>query len=279
MTTKMKEDLLQKTKFVFRGTVEQVNAANVAQVENTDQTAIVFVDEIIKSPQVLGNFAGKSITVKLGDKEVVKKGEKAIFYTNGWLFGETIAVESLGHSQVDAEIKSLSAANTDPAKFSKNSIIKDRLKTADAVVSGRVVSVRLTPENLENPLAAVHALDKGDETVNRRPISEHDPQWCEAVVEVADTDKGDDKKQVVVRFPSSNDVRWYKAHKFAAGDEGVFILHKTEPLKKSVTQRIAATVTNDEAETDEETFTALHPEDFQPLQNVPEIKTLIKDVE
>lgn len=278
MTTNMNEDLLQKTKFVFRGTVQEINAANVAQVENTDQTAIVLVEEIIKSPEILGSFAGQSITVKLGDKESVKKGEQAIFYTNGWLFGEGIAVESLGHSQVEAKTRTFMATNTNAAKSFKDDLIKDRLKTADVVVTGRVVSVKLTQENLDNPLRVAGFSDNADEP-SRRPISEHDPQWCEAIVEVADTDKGNnEKKQVVVRFPKSNDVRWYKAHKFAAGDEGVFILHKTESSVKPETRRVAATVSSEEAETSEETFTALHPADFQPLQKAPEIKTLIKDV-
>lgn len=274
------EELAQKTKFVFRGTVRQAKASNVAEVENTDQTAIVRVDEVIKAPDILSNFAGQEITVKLADKEKVKKGESSVFYTNGWLFGETIAVESLGHTDIVTELAAAAASETDPVKSHTEDIIKDRLKTADAVVTGRVVSVRLPKETLKSSFLT--ASMSGEEEANYTPVSEHDPKWREAVVEVEDVDKGDqEKKQVVVKFPSSNDVRWYKAHKFSAGEEGVFILHKTEPsTEKSLSNRsVTATLTNEEADTAEEAFTALHPEDFQPIQKIPEIKTLIENVE
>jgi len=278
MPTNINKNLFQKAAFTFRGTVQKLNAANIAQIKDTDRTAIVLVEEIIKSPEMLASFAGQPITVKLSEGETVKKGERAIFYTNGWLFGETIAVESLGHSPVEAGGLTLAASVADPVKTHKEDIIKKRLKTADAVVTGRVTSVRLPTETLA--AKKISAAAGEDESEDRRPISEHDPEWCEAVVEVADVEKGSDKKkEIVVRFPNSNDVRWYKAHKFTAGEEGVFILHKTAAEAKPASRRIAATVTKKEAETTEEAYTALHPEDFQPLQNSPEIKTLIKDIE
>ena len=275
MAANTNEDLFQQAKFVFRGPVRQTKSANVAQIKNTARTIVVSVDEVFKAPEVLNNFAGQTITVKLGDEETVEKGEEAIFYTNGWIFGEAIAVESLGHSRLEANTKTL-AARVNPVKSLKDDIIKNRLETADAVVTGRVTSVRLPEKNFAS--SKIKSAVKG-ETGKRRPISEHDPQWREAVVEVSDADKGGDrKKQIVVRFPGSDDVRWYRAPKFAAGQEGVFILHKTESASTPATRRVAATVSNDEAETTEATYTALHPEDFQPLQNSPEIKTLIKNI-
>lgn len=276
MAANPNKDLFQEAKFVFRGTVRQTKSANVAQIKNTARTIVVAVDEVFKAPEILGNFAGQTITVKLGDEENVKKGEEAIFYTNGWIFGETIAVESLGHSRVEANTKNLAAARVNPFKSLKDDIIKNRLETADAVVIGRVTSVRLPEENFAS--SKVRSMVKS-ETGKRRPISEHDPQWREAVVEVSNADKGGSgENQIVVRFPASDDVRWYRAPKFAAGQEGVFILHKTEPASITAARRVAATVTHDEAETTEATYTALHPEDFQPLRNSPEIKTLIKNI-
>jgi hypothetical protein len=94
------------------------------------------------------------------------------------------------------------------------------------------------------------------------------------VVEVADVEKGNQKKQVVIRFPSSNDVRWYRAPKFEPGQQGVFILHKTDAAAKPQKPRLRATLTPAEAETSE-AYTCLAPEDFQPIQKSSEIKTLV----
>jgi hypothetical protein len=64
-------------------------------------------------------------------------------------------------------------------------------------------------------------------------ISEHDPIWHEAVVHVESVEKGSTRqKQVVVRFPGSNDVRWRNHPKFRPGQQGVFLLNAVSPRGK-----------------------------------------------
>jgi hypothetical protein len=187
--------LARQARFVFRGKVQRLKAANVAAVEDKRRTVIVRVEQVEKAPEAMTGYAGQEITVKLAPAEKVRPGEQARFYTNGWLYGETIAVESLGH--VAATPRTAITATREPAVNLETSNIEDRVANADVVVQGRVTSVRLPQENR----TATRVADA------RRPITEHDPEWREAVVEVAGVEKGTlKKKQIVVRFPSSQDV-------------------------------------------------------------------------
>ena len=118
-----------------------------------------------------------------------------------------------------------------------------------------------------------------------RPISEHDPKWREAVVQIDDVHKGVHKqKQVVVRFPASTDVMWYGAPKFHPGQQGFFTLHKTEAgkpktrrVKKRSGKRAATEAVAAGPEVGAtETYTALDQMDFQPYHEPGGIKTIIE---
>jgi hypothetical protein len=93
-------------------------------------------------------------------------------------------------------------------------------------------------------------------------ISEHDPFWREAVVEVQNVHKGTvGKKQVVVRFPSSTDIRWHRAPKFEVGQEGVFSLHPDEISAHAGPGAMAASFDTGDS------YTCLNAADFQPSHN------------
>src|SRR5262245_61647012 len=96
------EELVKQARFIFQGSVRKLKASNMSEVEDTSRTVIVRVDEIIQAPEALAGNVGRDITVKLSRGEKVKQGEQAVFYTNGWIFGENIAVESIGHRVVEA---------------------------------------------------------------------------------------------------------------------------------------------------------------------------------
>jgi hypothetical protein len=215
-----KPSMDEQAKFVFHGTVKKVGAATAGlALADKKNLAVVHVDEIVRSPEVLRGVVGRDITVQLGEKEKVKNGEQATFYTKGWLFGQSIAVQSVGHEKVarpkvTAAIRAAAPAHSVAAFQSQ--AIEHRAEGAKLVVSGRVVAVG-APATTRT--LAARASDQSG------PISEHAPFWTEAVVEVDGVHKGKtDAKHVVVRFPGSTDVRWHKAPKFKVGDEGVFML-------------------------------------------------------
>jgi hypothetical protein len=264
-----------QAQFVFQGTVKKTGAATPGlSVSDKSNLAVVHVDAIESSPEVLQDIAGQDITVRLADGEVVKKGDKLTFYTNGWMFGQTIAVQSLGHAKVKATKTRAAAATAagHPApalSAHKENVIRNRVQGANLVVTGKVVAVGEPSAPVE--LAATSPAHPG-------PISEHAPFWREAVVEVNKVHKGQTStKRVVVRFPASTDVRWHRAPKFKVGDEGVFVLHddKVSGDRAAVGFGPAASALAASADN----FTCLDAADFEPAHNAAEVASAIQAAE
>jgi hypothetical protein len=133
--------------FAFRGTVKQRGAANLKAITDTARTAVVTVDEIVRSPPALAGFVGHDITVQLAANEQVRNGERGVFYVTGFVFGETLAVQSVGHDSVPAAqpmvAASIRAADGDPTRAFRQTKARERAERAPVVVTGKVVAVGL----------------------------------------------------------------------------------------------------------------------------------------
>lgn len=264
------EQLAQQATFIFKGTVKKLKAATMPGVPVTEKTLIMHVDEIMRAPNVLTQYEGADITVQLGSREQIKKGEQAIFYTNSWMIGESLAVRSVGHTTVDAEAASaqMHGRFTAAASSEIDPGLQEQVAQADVVVTGKVTSVRMVDE------AADAAVQNPSEQF--QPISEHSPVWQEAVIEVTDVAKGGKiPKQIVVRFPTSTDVRWYDVPKLQLGQEAAFLLQK-KPAKSAVVGRARAATPWAQGKAGAAVYTALHANAVQPLQKVEAIRTIIK---
>jgi hypothetical protein len=89
--------------------------------------------------------------------------------------------------------------------------LKARAATAAQVIFGRVASIQ--------PVA------------NKGPISEHDPVWKVATIEVYEALKGNaaPNSKIDVYFASSTDVAWFAAPKLVVGEQGVWLLQPNSP--------------------------------------------------
>ena len=265
-------DVTDDAKFLFKGTIHKLNASNLAQVPKNEPTAIVRVDEILHAPPVLAKTLGKEITVKLAKGTKPKVGEQVLFHANGWLFGETVAVESVKQEKPAQTKTMLAERASDPARNLVNRELQSRVADAEMVVEGEVSSIHLPQaESLAAAMTAQSA----------KPVSEHDPKWREAVINVGVVHKGNpETKQVVVRFPSSTDVQWHRAPKFRTGDRGVWLLQspKTPPAagaaaKRAGTGGLAMAATALPGAT---VYTALSPMDFQPANKLNAVAPVIR---
>jgi len=201
--------------FVFQGTVIRLNDATMTVPDRT-KTVVVRVDSILRAPEMLLGHAGTEITLLPAKGERLKAGQSAVFHTNGWLYGKSMAVQSVGHEAVAK--RAAGAAIRDPARAAADHAVAARAAQAPLVITGKVVAVGLPAETQPAETTGARTLPA--------PISEHEPFWSEAVIAVEKVHKGVLKeKQVVVRFPASHDVRWHRAPKFHVGQEGVFLLH------------------------------------------------------
>ncbi|HYR91803.1 MAG TPA: hypothetical protein VE422_47600 [Terriglobia bacterium] len=246
------EELSAQAQFVFRGTVRQRGAATLDQVALSRETLIVGVEEILKSPDVLMDFEGMDITVQLARGQRVEVGKTYIFYTNGWLYGQGLAVQCVALSP-DADVdrrKARVSLEAAPARA-----VQERAKRAELVVTGQVTEVREA-----SPPA-------------KTPITEHDPAWQQAVVAVDTVEQTASRavrkpkpKQIVVRFASSFDVLWSKAPKFSVGQAGVWMLGDKQEGAKL---RAAAGAQKSE-------FVVVDPEDFYPMESAEQVKALLK---
>src|SRR5260221_11776091 len=106
LTQTRTEELLQQSKFIFIGTVVELNSATVS-MEDTKATIIVRIDRILESPDIMKGFINQNITVKLPEGADTKPGEPIIFFTQGWIFEKSIAVIANGLDRDTTKLEDL----------------------------------------------------------------------------------------------------------------------------------------------------------------------------
>jgi len=234
--------------FVFRGTVLHRGVATFADVPVNKDTVVVRVDQILQGPDILHDFAGQPITVQLAAKQKVAEGDEHVFHTHGWIYGAGLAV-------VADDLSSASVASRVNAALQSRvtQSLRSRASQAELVVSGEVKEIRQAAR-------PAHA-----------PISEHDPEWQEAVVRVGHVAKGARSKstrEVVVRFAASRDVKWARAPKFNVGQQGVWMLgHKAK--KEAAAMRLFAAAPKTQ-------YVVVDPEDFHPQDQAARVLSQIE---
>jgi hypothetical protein len=226
------EDLVRQSRFIFRGTVESLNEATLPAVPVNSYTAIVRVNEVVQAPESLRDLTNQRITVQLQETPPAQVGQQALFFTNPWLYGTEIAVQEVGRQEIEEGASAAARSRvrrevTSMVQSLPDEALKSRLAAAELVIAGRVIDTK--------PVG----------TARIRPATEHDPQWWEAVIAVEDVLKGSVPPpdgaagqagvaaQPLVRalFANSMDVTWFQAPKLRPGQEGIWLLHREEPLK------------------------------------------------
>jgi len=100
------------------------------------------------------------------------------------------------------------------------------------------------------------------------PVTEHDADWQEAVIQVESAIKGAKPgDRVVVRFPASLDVAWHGVPKFSKGQEGTFLLNP-DSLSGSPKATMGGAQVN--------AYVALTSQDVLPKQAAQRIRSLSK---
>jgi hypothetical protein len=191
------------------------------------------VDHVYLAPKAFSRLVGDELTVLVKDPAGLQVNDRMIFFARGWLIGDSIAVEEVGRlSSRGADLANrIASAQEDAA----DQALRKRISEAELVIAGRVIEIRP-----QAPLAGV---------------SEHNPNWQEAVVGVSEVLKGDNSlTRVGVFFPASLDVAWANAPKFQIGQEGIWILRR---------------------ESEPNGYTALDAQDFRPASERSRIRRLL----
>lgn len=233
--SKSVSDLIQRSHYIFLGRVEKTQSSTLKVLPASKRTAVVRVMKVLRSPRTLNNFTGQDITVVLAMSEGLKPGKELVFFTNGQLYGESIAVQEVGRLPNGREATRLKQQIRAADTRSSERELAARIAKAAIVVGGQVISSKPLVEG------------------QSKPISEHDPQWQEAVIRVATVIKGKVPKSrlVAVLYPKSKDVMWAGAPQLAQGVSGIFILQRNQVEFGPPQLRVPG-------------LTALHPLDLQP---------------
>jgi hypothetical protein len=235
------EDLARRATLIFLGTVEKAGASTMPAVKANAATAVVRVDQVIDSPGAPPGLAGKTITVQLLEAGSVKAGSQSVFFTKGWLLGESMAVIEVGQLGRDTNIQRLTEQINSAHQKVADEALQNQLATAEAVISGRVTSVR----RAEIP----------------RVGSEHDPDWYTAFIQVESVIKGQmPAHEVILLFPHSDDVMWHDSPKFKEGQQGIWLLHRNQARLAGI----------------ENQLTALRPLDFHSREELGRVERLVK---
>ena len=226
--------------FVFAGVVESTGATTMEIVEATKETAVVRVEQVLRAPADFGERKGSRVTVRL--RSSAKKGQRAVFFTVGWISGTGLAVQEIGR-QPAQDLAAIRKRMEDAVQQDETALLRKRIGEAAAVVVGKV--------------AGTGPVGKRE----RPPSSEHDPQWRTAFVVVERVEKGDMKagQRVEIAYASSRDVMWFRAPKPAEGDRAVFLGHRRELEDLDVTA-----------------LAIVEPMDMQPVDELERVVSLMK---
>jgi hypothetical protein len=208
------QELVRQSPFIFQGTVRRTGSANLEGVPHSPANAVVRVERVIAAPPKLGDFTGREITVALRQAESPKNGERAVFFTAGWIYGRTLAVREVSHvagSNDDAERVGAQVAEAKRANAEQD--LAALLARGELVVLGTVV--RIEPLTREE---------------TRMPLTEHDPELARAFVRVQTVLKGRVPRDGIVSFlfARSRDVMWERSPKPKEGQTAIWILVRDE---------------------------------------------------
>ena len=252
--------LVQESSIIFAGTVSQLGATSFADVPKSAQTIVVRVESVLKKPAAVSLKKGDNVTVEVKDPNAFRPGIAVTFYTDGWMFGSGVAVKELSHEMGTSGGKA-GRAGVDERALGRieeqisDQELKQRMASADFVVLARVTDIRpwTTPDAASVP----------------HRVTEHDPDWHDAVIKIESVLKGPKpkKNKLVVRFPQCNDVAWAHAPKFEKNQEGIFFLMKDE-VSGAPVALLEGTEVN--------AYTCLRPGDWLPKSDAARVRSLLK---
>lgn len=243
-TTNTTEDLTRQATLVFKGTVEKTGASTMPAVKANVSTAVVRVDQVIDGPGAPPDLVGKQITVQLLDQRSVKAGTQAVFFTKGWLLGNSMAVIEVGRVAATVDVQRVSEQIKNTRRKMADEKLQDALATTETVIVGRVINVR--------PSDIPHI------------GSEHDPDWYQANILVESVLKGQlPGREVTLLFPHSDDVMWHDSPKFTEGEQGIWLLHRNQARLPGIENR----------------YTVLNPLDFRSREELNRVQQLLKAVQ
>jgi hypothetical protein len=232
-------ELTPQSEFIFVGTVLLLNTSTIG-VEDAQGLSVVRVDEIVRPADGFSVLPGDQITVRLKDPASTRKEMKRVFFTKGWLYGESLGVVEVGNIDAPARLADVRERVHKVTAREQERALTERIQATELIVRGVVQRVSRLPSQNE--------------------VSEHAPDWHTAVVKIDEVLKGSHTGQTItIMFPRSDDVMWYRAPRYDEGTRGVWLLRTTTVGGRKL-----------------QFLSALEPEDFYTGENEAKILRFLK---
>jgi hypothetical protein len=235
------DEQLRTSHFVVAGSVAKLGATTMPIDPTVPNVGVFKVDEILHGPRQLGGFAGREITVVFKDLRNVSAGERLVLFVTSWLYGESLVVLEVGRME-DRERTAMRKEFDEARLRLADESLQLRINLAQLVIVGKVEKTAPAPKQGA-----------------RTPITEHDPDWWEAVIKVESVEKGQHKGPATILFPKSVDVAWSQSPKFQPGQDGIWILQRDQKERGWPVLRRPG-------------LTALDPLDYQPPSELDRIR-------
>ncbi|NGO55486.1 hypothetical protein [Allomesorhizobium camelthorni] len=230
--------LLGLANIIYLGTVTGTNASSVPGVPASEATVLTRIDSALTTPAALAPLDGRTVTLISEDGKPPALNQRFIFFTQTSLVGKEIALREIGRLSIEAADDLRRQIQGSDLRLEDERLSK-RLSAVDAVAIGRITAIDTTV-----PPPQV-------------PVTEHDPQWQRATLEISTVLSGDLRdRPVTLLFPGTLDVAWVDAPRPSAQQEAVWLLTFNR---------------------DVDGYTALDPLDVQPVEQADRIRRLIGD--
>ena len=233
--------VIERSNFIFLGTVVKMDTSNI-QAHAVGRTAILKVNQVIDAPKPYFKMKDMEVTLQFAADTPHAAGDKQVFYTTAWYFGETLGLREIDNSLPKKFTSKLSAQIQKARSEVSDRILYARLDNATVVVKGTVLQANLDTANY------------------LFSSSEHDPALRRAIIKVEENLKGDQSGTLdSVYYPTGNDIMWTYAPKITQGMDAIFVLRPSYSFSSGLGGYIL-----------------LNTLDVQSSSNVNKIKQLLK---
>jgi hypothetical protein len=234
------EELVIRSSFIFSGTLVSRGQSALRSISARSELVIARLENALHVDPVLGSLDGRPITVLSAQGGELSVGNRFIFFANGWVHAEEIAVHEVAHTTADAETEKAVAAAIAAVPQRH---LQERVASAVLIVNAIVKEVTRARDISE-------------------PVSFHAPRWMRAHLDVKEVLKSalprpGKKGETVLYFPGSRDIAFANRPKVAAGQDSVFLLHTARaPLPQG-------------------SLIVPDPADIQPAQTIRNIRAMV----
>jgi hypothetical protein len=265
------QEAVSKATLIFTGEVTRLSSATMPVVPVSANTIVVRVNQVVGGRDAVVDYAGREITVLIKDPQNFRVGDSFLFYTTGWLVGESIAVQEISSRRIPLAAASGSLLKNieRAAQALETEALRRRISQADLIVEGKVVSTE--------PVEILPLAEAAAEGNERLPlVIEHNPNLKRAVIEVISVLEGGGAtppRTITVLYPTGQDVKWTDTPRLERGDAGLFILNRAE---RSETFRTILRLIRGRVEGAENDYFISDAESFQPGSELERTKSLLR---